>query len=464
MVQSIEVEIESLTPSGDGVARAGRLRVLVPFTIPGERARVQIARRRGTEVDAVLDEIVAPSPHRVAAPCPHFGPCGGCTWQHIAYPHQLILKRDLVTRLVGATLRRPPDVRDTMPATPLDDPWGYRHKVHFVFGNASRRGPLIMGHYARGSRRVVPVRVCPVHDPRGNAFAFRLRDECARAGVSAAGPASGRDGDADRAAGTLRHLTIRVGARSAEMMATLVVTRADDKRLRAATRRAMSAGNAPESLHLNLHPRHDAYVFGRETRRLTGSERMREDVGATSFLISPTAFFQTNVHAAELLVRLVLEAVPPGARVLDLYAGAGLFAIPLARRGNRVIAIEESRAAVDDGTASLRLNRVQPDSCRFVARRVESAIKAVEPEDSGAAVLDPPREGCTQTVLDELFGRLRPQRAVYVSCNPEALARDLAVAERHSYRAEALQPVDMFPHTAHIETVAVLTRRADGTR
>lgn len=433
--------------------------MLVPFTIPGERARVQIARRRGTEVDAVLDEIITPSPHRVAAPCPHFGPCGGCAWQHIAYPHQLILKRDLVRRLVGPALGRTPDVRDTMAATPLDDPWGYRHKVHFVFGNASRRGPLIMGHHARGSRRVVPVRVCPVHHPRGNAFAFRLRDECARAGVSAAGPASGRDGGADRTAGTLRHLTIRVGARSAEMMATLVVTRADDKRLRAATRRAMTADNAPESLHLNLHPRHDAYIFGRETRRLTGSERMREDVGGASFLVSPTAFFQTNVHAADLLVRLVLEAVPLGARVLDLYAGAGLFAIPLARRGHRVMAIEESRTAVDDGRASLRLNRVEPDRCRFVARRVESALRAVGPEHADAAVLDPPRDGCTQSVLDEVFGRLRPERAVYVSCNPEALARDLAVAERHGYRTDVLQPVDMFPHTAHIETVALLTRR-----
>jgi 23S rRNA (uracil1939-C5)-methyltransferase len=150
--------------------------------------------------------------------------------------------------------------------------------------------------------------------------------------------------------------------------------------------------------------------------------------------------------------------------VLDLYAGAGLFAIPLARRGNRVIAIEESRAAVDDGRASLRLNRIEPDNCRFVARRVESAIRAVEPEDADSAVLDPPREGCAPTVLDELFGRLRPQRVAYVSCNPEALARDLAIAERHAYRTKVLQPVDMFPHTAHIETVALLTQRADRTR
>src|SRR5262249_44778484 len=167
------------------------------------------------------------------------------------------------------------------------------------------------GHYARGSRRVVPVHVCPVHDPRGNAFAFRLRDECVSAGVLAA----------ERGAGTLRHVAIRVGARSAEMMATLVVTRPDDKRLRVATHRAMSGEDAPQSLHLNLHPREDAYIFGRETRRLAGTERMREDVGGVSFLVSPDAFFQTNVHAAELLARLVLEAVPPAPRRLALDRG-----------------------------------------------------------------------------------------------------------------------------------------------
>jgi 23S rRNA (uracil1939-C5)-methyltransferase len=353
-------------------------------------------------------------------------------------------------------------VRDTIAATPLDEPWGYRHKVHFVFGNASRRGPLVMGHFARGSRRVVPVRVCPVHDPRGNAFAFRLRDECARAGVSAAAVANG--GGTPQTGGTLRHLMVRVGARSAEMMATLVVTRDDDKRLRAATRRALAGDPAPQSLHLNLHPRPDAYIFGRETRRLVGPERMREDVGGVSFLVSPTAFFQTNVRAAEVLVRLVLDAVPTAARVLDLYAGAGLFAIPMARRGNRVIAIEESRRAVDDGAASLRLNRIDAGTCRFVARQVESAIRAVSRSDAETVVLDPPRDGCAPDVLDDLFGRLRPERAVYVSCNPEVLARDLATAGRHGYQTEVLQPVDMFPHTAHVETVGTLMRRHTATR
>jgi 23S rRNA (uracil1939-C5)-methyltransferase len=179
-------------------------------------------------------------------------------------------------------------------------------------------------------------------------------------------------------------------------------------------------------------------------------------VAGVSFLTSPAAFFQTNVPAAEILVKLVLEAVPAATSVLDLYAGAGLFALPLARRGNGVIAIEENRAAVDDGEASLRLNRIPSSRCTFVARSVEAGLRSARTAE--AAVLDPPRDGCSPEVVDELFGRLRPRLAVYVSCNPEALARDLARITTHGYRIVSMQPVDMFPHTAHVETVVVLAR------
>ena len=397
-------------------------------------------------------QILEPSPHRIVARCPHFGanaeprvgPCGGCTWQHIAYPEQLRLKTALVDRLVRAALPRAPAARDTLPGTDVRDPWGYRHKVHFVFGNAPH---LLMGHHGRGSRRVVPVRECPVHDPRGNHVAFALRDAYTRDGVSA--EKNGR--------GVLRSVAIRVGAHTTELMATLVVANDRDRRLRTATRKALDSGSeAPTALHLNVHPRGDAFIFGRETRRLAGTERMREEVAGTSFLISPTAFFQTNVHAAELLVRLVLDTVPDGVDVLDLYAGAGLFALPLARRGHRVVAVEENPAAVADGEASMRLNRVPPDQCRFIARPVEPALKNVS--SAGVVILDPPREGCAPLVIESVFGRVRPERAIYVSCNPEALAHDLRLISRHPYTLESLQPVDMFPHTAHVETVAILDR------
>ena len=463
MAESIDVDIDALNPAGDGVAHHRRRALVVPFTIPGERVRVNPGAPRGGVIVGAIDAILTPSPHRVTPYCPHFGPdaepgvgaCGGCTWQHIAYAEQLRLKSALVTRLVRETVRHAPEARATLPGAPLDYPWGYRHKVHFVFGTAGRAGrrasTLVMGHYVRGSRRIIPVRECPVHDERGNVLAFRLRDAYAAAHVQA-----------DTQPGipsALKSLAVRVGHASDELMATLVLTGDADKRLRTATRRVLDTPDAPSSFHVNLHPKRDAYIFGAETRKISGPDRMREEVAGTSFLISPTAFFQTNVAAADLLVRLVLDAVPESGRILDLYAGAGLFALPLARRGHDIVAVEENRQAVADGEASRRLNRIDERRCTFVARRVEQALGlpvARPPFD--VVVLDPPREGCSAEVIERVFGGLAPAIAVYISCNPEALARDLGVITRHGFRVESLQPLDMFPHTAHVETVAVLSR------
>ena len=206
-----------------------------------------------------------------------------------------------------------------------------------------------------------------------------------------------------------------------------------------------------------MHPRGDPFIFGPETRRITGTERLREDVSGAAFLISPTAFFQTNVKAAEILVRLVLEAVPADATVLDLYAGAGLFALPLARRGHHVVAVEANPTAVTDGEASLRLNRIPAERCRFIAKPVGAVTR--RRLAAGAVVLDPPREGCEAAVVDDVFGRIRPTTAIYVSCNPDTLGRDLKRAAGYGYEIRSLQPVDMFPHTPHIETVVVIAQR-----
>jgi 23S rRNA (uracil1939-C5)-methyltransferase len=460
---AVDVDIRELNAAGDGVAHLGGRQLTVPFTIPGERVRVRTSSPRPGVEYATLEAVLRPSPHRVKPYCPHFGPdaepgvgpCGGCSWQHIAYPEQLRLKTELVSRLVREQLPKAPEPRPMLPGAPTEYPWGYRHKVHFVFGTAGRAGrrdsTLLMGHYVRGSRRIIPVRECPVHDERGNALAFKFRNAFARANAVAA-PQEGR-----RPA--LRGIAVRVGHGTPEVMTTLVLTAEADKPLRAASRRVLDEPGAPSSFHVNLHPEIDGFGFGPETRRVAGPERMREAVAGTSFLVSPTAFFQTNIHAADVLVGLVLRAVPAGARVIDLYAGAGLFAIPLARAGHAVVAVEESRAAVADGEASRRLNRVAEADCRFVARRVEDALgtRSVRPPYD-VVVLDPPREGCSADVINRVFGEGAAKRAVYISCNPEALARDLAAIARHGYQVESIQPVDMFPHTAHIESLVVLTR------
>ena len=493
----LTVEVEGIDPAGDGAAYAtvdGR-RVRIDYAIAGERVEVRIPAHRGGSIVGELARVLRPSPHRVTPGCPYFGPCGGCTWQHIAYHEQLRLKEQMLQALLHQSLgRAAPPVRPTRtgngarssglasaadgqpptanrepaPVGPdLIAPWAFRNKVHFVLAPASRLGGLVIGHYHRRSQSVVEVDACPVHAGEGNRVAFAVRDALVRARVEGApldvrrGARARIDrGARDACRRVARHIVVRATDTPRETLATLVVTR-NERSLRPAVRAIVEAA-APDGLHLNVNDRPGPYLFGPETRRLYGRERVRETIAGVSFLISPTAFFQTNVRAAETMVQCVLENAGEPATALDLYAGAGLFALPLATRGVRVTAVEENAEAVEDGEASRGFNRIAESRCRFVRARAEDVAagrgrRAV----SGApdlVVLDPPRVGCPANVLNWICTSLRPPRIIYVSCNPEALATDLQLPLAAGYALQLVQPVDMFPHTAHIETIAVLMK------
>jgi 23S rRNA (uracil1939-C5)-methyltransferase len=204
-------------------------------------------------------------------------------------------------------------------------------------------------------------------------------------------------------------------------------------------------------------------MVGEETLRIDGHSHVRERVGGMSYLVSPTAFFQTNVRAAEALQGLVVGWVAgdvslAGARVLDLYAGSGLFSLPLAAAGAHVVAVEENRVAVQDAEANRRVNRLASRRLRFVAARVEQALATLARERWDAIVLDPPRSGCPRGVIDLVFGQVAPRLVVYVSCHPAALAKELPNILLHGYAVADVRAVDMFPHTDHIEAVVRLRR------
>jgi 23S rRNA (uracil1939-C5)-methyltransferase len=393
-------------------------------------------------------------PRHTTPRCRHHGECGGCGWQHIPYDEQLRLKTETVRSLVREALgARCPPIQPMLAAASV--PWGYRRKVHFVFAAASRGRGLEMGHYRRGSQDVVPVDECPVHAEAGNQLAFGIRDALRRAGVEAATP--------DMAQGVVRHLVIRVAGPAPELLTTLVV-RENARALRPAVRDILAGVSpSPTGLHLNLHDRPGSLLFGPGTKRLAGVERVREDIAGLGYLISPTAFFQTNVDAAATMVRVVLEHTRGADRILDLYAGAGLFSLALAKRGAVVNAVEEGAQAVADGEASRRLNRISEASCRFVRARVEEIAAGVRRRQvltsPDVVVLDPPRQGCAASVVDWIVRALRPSGIVYISCNPEALAVDLKAFVAGNYGVSLVQPVDMFPHTPHIEAVAILRKR-----
>ncbi|MBM3772393.1 MAG: 23S rRNA (uracil(1939)-C(5))-methyltransferase RlmD [Acidimicrobiia bacterium] len=393
----------------------------------------------------------APADEIIARICRHERDCGGCGLQHLPYVEQIQRKaRALLDRL-------PRDVRPAgapaslfVPVFPptRDGPWHFRQKVAFVFGTMGR--DLVMGHYASGSQRVVAVEECPVHSARGNRIAFALRDEMKRAHVGAV----------DSSAGVLRYLLVRTTEDDSEAIAMLVVSD-NDRRLRKPIRALLASPNRPDGFYLNIHKDPGPYMVGEETIRIAGRSHVRERVGRVSYLVSPTAFFQTNVRAAGALQAMVLGWVGgAGARVLDLYAGSGLFSLPLAAAGAHVVGVEENRAAVKDAEANRRLNHVPTGRLRFLADRVEHALTRLTHERWDAIVLDPPRSGCTPAVIDKVFGRIAAPVVVYVSCNPDALAVELPVILAQGYVVDEVRAVDMFPHTEHIEAVLCLKRVA----
>jgi 23S rRNA (uracil1939-C5)-methyltransferase len=400
--------------------------------------------------------------------CKHFGVCGGCTLPGVPYAEQLAKKRQELSRLLAIPVP---------PLIPSPAESGFRNKVAFVFAHSTpnpgsrrnsplRAGPVIMGHYALGSQRIVPIDECPVHHERGNRIAFALRDRLFRARVPA---------------GILRHIVIRTTADGREASATLVVTR-NDKSLRTPVRGLLSSAEKPDGFFINIHDKPGPFMIGDETIKIDGRSHVKETIGDVSYLVSPTAFFQTNSGAAGELVKLVLEAIdepkgsspqrqgggssphgqgrgPSPQRVLDLFCGSGLFSLPIAKTGARVLAIEENRQAITDAETNVRLNKIPAGQIRFLAARVEDALSRVERDPWDAVVLDPPRQGCPPAVLAGVFERMRPPRAVYVSCNPDALAQELPGILKAGYRVSRVQPVDMFPHTDHIETVIAFERR-----
>lgn len=397
--------------------------------------------------------------------CRHFGPCGGCDWQHLLYAEQLTRKRqrlqDLLSDSAGATVAHggPPA---TAPPTVLpvigmrvDEtgwPWRFRHKASFVFGDSRDSRAATIGHYAARSNDVVAIVECPVHADRANQVAFALHDHLSQARVSAAGPLL---------RGILRHLIVRTTRDGREVGAMLVVTR-NDKALRKPVKAFLATEYAPDGFYLNINDRPGPMMIGRETVRLSGRSHVKETVNGFSYLLSPTAFFQTNVDAADVIVRLVIEAIPESEpqRILDLYSGSGLFTVPLAARGHAVTAVEENRQAIEDADANLRLNRIRGTNVRLYAQRVEDALHRFQRDRFDTVILDPPRQGCPPDVIARVFERMRPMRVVYVSCNPDALAADLRSILAAGYGADRVQPVDMFPHTTHVETVATFSRQS----
>ena len=375
--------------------------------------------------------------------------CGGCEWLAVPYPIQLRRKQEQVEELLGAMTRE--DDAALEPIRGMDEPVRYRHKAATPFAHGPR-GRVRCGFYAAGTHRIVPCETCLVEDER----ARRILNSVARVAERLHIPPY----DEDRGVGVLRHAVVRCGWKTEDVLLVLV-TRVDELRDPGRLVSELRAA-CPEvtSIVQNVNDRRTNAILGRRCRTLFGPGVMHDQLLGCTFEIGPTSFYQTNPEQTEVLYQLALEGVAGSARVLDAYCGTGTIGICAARESEdvRVTGVEQVTGAVACARRNAEANGVQ-DRCRFVAAdATEWMAREGARERFDAVIMDPPRAGSTPEFLAGVAA-LAPERVAYVSCNVVTQARDLELLRKRGYRLERVTPVDMFPHTRHVESVVTLRRR-----
>ena len=381
--------------------------------------------------------------------CPIARDCGGCEWLAVPYPIQLRRKQAQVEELLGAMAERDGAVVDAIRG--MGEPARYRHKAATPFAHA-RGGRVLSGFYAAGTHRIVPCEECLVEDPR----ARRVLCGVARVAERLHIPPY----DEDRGVGVLRHAIVRCGWKTGDVLLVLV-TRVDE--LRGVERLvAELRAECPEvtSIVQNVNGRRTNAILGRRCRTLFGPGVMHDELLGCRFEIGPTSFYQTNPEQTEALYRLALEGAAGSRRVLDAYCGTGTIGICVAASSNevQVTGVEQVRGAVASARRNAEANGVG-ERCRFVAADATAWMaRDGANERFDTVIMDPPRAGSTPEFLAGVAS-LAPQRVVYVSCNVTTQARDLELLRDRGYCLTRVAPVDMFPHTKHVECVVTLSRR-----
>ncbi|OKP82847.1 RNA methyltransferase [Paenibacillus helianthi] len=493
----VMLDIIGMTHEGEGVGRVEGFTLFVQGALPGEKVRAKVLKTKKQYGYAKLLELVQASGDRIQPPCPIYDQCGGCQLQHMDYTAQLAWKRQLVVdnlqrigklQIMGAPGRgaiagsggaegaaeaanltagaeigasdgdnlagvsasaagAQADGIIVRPTLGMDEPWRYRNKAQVPIGVTD--GGLVGGFYARGSHRIVDMETCLIQHEHNDDVVAAVKRIGRELGISAYDEETGR--------GLLRHVVVKKAFRTGEMMLVLVTNGRDIPHLDAWIGSIREALPQVESICQNVNTQRTNVIFGSETRVLWGRDVIYDYIGDVQFAISARSFYQVNPVQTEVLYGKTVEyaGLTGNETVIDAYCGIGTISLFLAQHAAKVYGVEIVPEAIEDARSNAKLNGMK--NVVFEVGASEDVIpnwkeQGVTPD---VIVVDPPRKGCDPRLLDTILA-MKPERVVYVSCNPSTLARDLRVLEDGGYKTVEVTPVDMFPHTTHIESVALL--------
>ena len=449
--QILTLRIERLSSDGSGVAHsADGEAVFVPGTAPGDEARVRIVKDCGRYAFGILDELLTPSPDRVSVDCPVAGPCGGCSLRHLDYAAELRAKQESVLdafRRIGG-LEVP--VLDILPSPDADR---YRNKVQFPVG-IDKNGVPCIGFYAGRTHRIVPCPDCKLQPSVLNEIGNALCAFFAQQGIRPYDEQSGK--------GLVRHIFLRRGAHSGQIMVCLVCTRAKLPHAEQLCTALRGQFPAISTILLNVNAKNTNVILGSENHILYGPGYIEDTLCGVPVRLGPLSFYQVNTLAAERLYGVAAQyaQLTPDDTLLDLYCGMGTIGLSMADQCRGLIGVEIVPEAIESAKANAaRMGEAVAAKSRFFCADAGQAATqlAAEGLHPDIVMLDPPRKGCDEATLSAVV-RMAPRRVVYVSCNPATAARDAAWLEKNGYHTEKVQPVDLFPRTKHCECVLLMSK------
>lgn len=441
--QIVRIEISDITAEGFGVGRYEGMAVFVPHTAVNDVIDAKIVKLKPRYAYGIIDKIITPSPYRAEPGCPYFLKCGGCVFRHIDYKSELKLKqnrvRETLKRIAGADIKSGGIVG-------AEQTENYRNKAQFPVSATYK-----VGFFAPRSHRIIPIDNCPLLPDIFSRIAESVSEFLSRRQISVYDEASGK--------GLVRHLYLRAGAVSGEIMVVLVICGdslpyADEL----ITRLKSLLGASLKSIQLNINKKYTNVILGDKNKIIYGLPYITDTLCGIKLRLSPFTFYQVNHEMAEKLYEKVKEyAEPENKNIIDLYCGAGSIGLSLCSKAKSVTGVEIIPEAVKDAEQNARDNGIE--NAKFLCGDAKSAAKALAKEKVSAdvVIVDPPRKGCEEELLETIAKDFSPERIVYVSCDPGTLARDIKILLTLGYKAVEYTAFDMFPRTGHVETVCLLS-------